>query len=121
MTSSKHGQVPGLSETIEVYSTLGRFLEHGRIYRFENGGEPEFYLGSADWMQRNLDRRVESIAPVKDAAIQAELEAILRVYEEDNASAWDMQPDGTYRRREPLPGEPRRAAQEVFIEIARRS
>ena len=113
--------VPGLSETIEVYSTLGRFLEHGRIYRFENGGEPEFYLGSADWMQRNLDRRVEAIAPVKDPAIQAELEAILRVYEEDNTSAWDMLSDGTYRRRKPLPGEPRRAAQEVFIELARRS
>ena len=113
--------VPGLSESIGVYSTLGRFLEHGRIYRFENGGEPEFFLGSADWMQRNLDRRIESIVPVKDPTVQGELEAILRVYEEDNASAWDMQPDGTYRRREPRPGEPRRAAQEVFIELARRS
>lgn len=113
--------VPGLSETIRVYSTLGRFLEHGRLYRFENGGEPELYLGSADWMTRNLDRRVESIAPVKDAAVKAELEEILHVYEQDNDSAWDMQPDGSYVRRRPPPGEPRRAAQEVFMERARRS
>lgn len=113
--------VPGLSETIQVYSTLGRFLEHGRIYRFENGGDPELYLGSADWMERNLDRRVEALAPVKDPAVKAELEAILRVYEEDNCSAWDMQPDGAYRRREPAPGEPRRPAQQVFIDRARRS
>jgi len=113
--------VPGLSETIRVYSTLGRFLEHGRIYRFENGGEPELYLGSADWMTRNLDRRVESIAPVKDPAVRAELEEILGIYERDNDSAWDMQPDGGYVRRRPLPGEPRRAAQEVFMELARRS
>jgi polyphosphate kinase len=113
--------VPGLSATIRVYSTLGRFLEHGRIYRFENGGQPEIYLGSADWMKRNLDRRVESLAPAKDRAIQAELEEILRVYEEDNASAWDMQPDGTYQLRSPAPGEPRRAAQEVFLDRARRS
>ncbi len=113
--------VPGLSESIGVYSTLGRFLEHGRIYRFENGGEPEFYLGSADWMQRNLDRRVEAIAPVKDPQVRAELEAILHVYEEDNCSAWDMQPDGSYRRREPAAGAPRRAAQEIFLDLARGS
>lgn len=113
--------VPGLSETIRVYSTLGRFLEHGRIYRFDNGGEPELFLGSADWMARNLDRRVESIVPVADPAVRAELEAILAVYEADNASAWDLQPDGGYLRREPRPGEPRRAAQEVFLELARRA
>ena len=61
--------VPGLSENIRVFSTLGRFLEHGRIYRFENGGNPEFFLGSADWMRRNLDRRVETIAPVLDIKV----------------------------------------------------
>ena len=68
--------VAGLSETIRVYSTLGRFLEHGRIYRFENGGQPEFFIGSADWMHRNLSRRMEAIAPVCDPAIRGELEAI---------------------------------------------
>jgi polyphosphate kinase len=113
--------IHGLSETIEVFSTLGRFLEHARIYRFENGGEPEFYIGSADWMRRNLDRRMEAIAPVTDPALKAELETILTVYEQDNCSAWDMQPDGGYCRRRPPEGEPRRAAQDVFIEMARMS
>jgi polyphosphate kinase len=108
--------VPGLSPTIQVYSTLGRFLEHSRIYRFENGGAPEFFIGSADLMTRNLSRRMETVAPVCDPVIQAELETILRIYEEDNCSAWDMQPDGRYVRRRPAAGEARRAAQQVFIE-----
>jgi len=79
--------VPGLSPTIQVFSTLGRFLEHSRIYRFENGGTPEFFIGSADLMTRNLSRRVEAVAPIDDPAIRAELETILRTYEEDNCSA----------------------------------
>jgi polyphosphate kinase len=108
--------VPGLSPTIQVYSTLGRFLEHSRIYRFENGGAPEFFIGSADLMTRNLSRRVEAVAPVCDPAIKAELETILRTYEEDNCSAWDMQPDGEYVRRDPAAGEARRGAQQVFME-----
>jgi polyphosphate kinase len=108
--------VPGLSPTIRVSSILGRFLEHSRIYRFENGGAPEFFIGSADWMTRNLSRRMEAVAPVTDPAVKAELESILRVYEEDNCSAWDMQPDGEYLRRQPAAGEARRAAQQVFIE-----
>ena len=108
--------VPGLSPTIQVYSTLGRFLEHSRIYRFENGGAPEFFIGSADLMTRNLSRRMEVVAPVCDPAIAAELENILRTYEEDNCSAWDMQPDGEYLRRHPAAGEAPRGAQQVFIE-----
>jgi polyphosphate kinase len=108
--------VPGLSETIRVYSTLGRFLEHGRIFRFENGGDPEFFIGSADWMSRNLSRRMEAVAPVCDPRLKAELDEILRVYETDNCSAWDMQPDGSYVRRRPAEGEPCRGAQQVFIE-----
>ncbi len=109
--------VPGLSENIQVYSTLGRFLEHSRIYRFENGGEPEFFIGSADWMQRNLNRRMETIVPVSDAQLKKELEQTLQVYENDNCSAWDMKPDGKYVKRRPRKGEERRAAQEVFIEL----
>ena len=108
--------VPGLSPTIGVFSTLGRFLEHSRIYRFENGGAPEFFIGSADLMTRNLSRRVEAVAPVCDPGIRAELETILRTYEEDNCSAWDMQPGGEYVRRRPAAGEARRGAQQVFIE-----
>ena len=93
--------VPGLSPTIQVFSTLGRFLEHSRIYRFENGGAAEFFIGSADLMTCKLSRRVEAVAPVCDPVIKAELEEILRTYEEDNCSAWDMQPDGEYVRRHP--------------------
>jgi len=111
--------VPGLSETIQVYSTLGRFLEHGRIYRFENGGQPEYFMGSADWMSRNLSRRMEAIGPIGDPVIRAELEEILSVYEADNCSVWDMQPDGTYIRRRPAEGEPCRGAQQVFIDRSR--
>jgi polyphosphate kinase len=110
--------VPGLSPTIRVFSILGRFLEHSRIYRFENAGHPEFYLGSADWMRRNFNNRMETVAPVTDPAIQAELERVLGVYEADNASAWDMQPDGHYARRRPGAGQPRREAQQLFIRLA---
>ena len=109
--------VPGLSETIRVFSVLGRFLEHGRIYRFENGGAPEVLIGSADWMRRNLDRRVETIAPVADPALKSELTAILDVYENDNCTAWDLQPDGSWTRRQRRADAPRRPSQEVFIRL----
>lgn len=109
--------VPGLSKNIRVYSTLGRFLEHARIYRFENEGDPEFFIGSADWMRRNLDRRMETIMPVTNLKLKQELEQTLQVYENDNCSAWDMQPDGKYVQRRPRQGEERRAAQGVFIDL----
>ncbi|MEM9658782.1 MAG: polyphosphate kinase 1, partial [Planctomycetota bacterium] len=72
-------ETPGLSENIRVMSVLGRFLEHSRVYRFANGGDPEYFLGSADWMHRNLTNRVETIMPVLDAAVRAELSDILDV------------------------------------------
>ncbi|MEV4701976.1 polyphosphate kinase 1 [Actinoplanes sp. NPDC049316] len=108
--------VPGLSPTIRVFSVVGRFLEHSRIYRFENGGTPEFYIGSADLMTRNLSRRMEVVAPVGDPVVKAELEEVLRTYEQDNCSAWDMRPDGEYVRRHPDGTEACRSAQQVFIE-----
>ena len=108
--------VPGLSENIRVFSVLGRFLEHARIYRFENGGDPEYFIGSADWMRRNLDARMETIMPVLDRGIQAELGHMLDVYESDNCTAWDMQPDNSYLRRVPAEGEEPRPSQERFIE-----
>ncbi len=110
--------VPGLSESIRVFSVVGRFLEHSRIYRFENGGEPEHFIGSADWMKRNLDRRVEQIVPILDRGIASELDAVLDAYEEDNASAWDMQPDGSYRQRQPADDEPCQVVQETLIKRA---
>jgi polyphosphate kinase len=109
--------VPGLSENIRVFSIVGRFLEHGRIYRFENGGNPEYYIGSADWMRRSFDRRMESVIPVIDPVVRSELEQILLVFENDNCSAWDMQPDGSDLQRKPREGEECRAAQNVFAEL----
>ena len=109
--------VPGLSETIRVYSIIGRFLEHSRIYRFENAGDPVILIGSADWMKRNLDRRMESVMPVRDPDIKKELESILSVYESDNTNSWEMQADSTYKRRSPGPEEPM-TAQQMFIQKA---
>jgi polyphosphate kinase len=111
--------VPGLSESIRVFSVLGRFLEHGRIYGFENDGSPEYFMGSADWMKRNLDRRVETITPVSNPSLVTELEEILTVAELDNHSAWDLQPDGSYVRRRPADGEAPRPSQQVFMELVR--
>ena len=109
--------VKGLSETIQVFSVLGRFLEHSRIYCFENNGEPLYFIGSADWMQRNLDKRMESIMPVLDRSIQGELDRILTVYESDNTHSWEMQPDGTYQRRSPEDGQDPFTAQVVFSTV----
>jgi polyphosphate kinase len=99
--------VPGVSENIRVISILGRFLEHSRIYYFENAGEPEAYLGSADLMPRNLDRRVEILFPIKDPGIRDYLrDAVLEVdLCQRNVRARVLQPDGSYLRRQPAPGE----------------
>ena len=107
--------VPGLSETIRVFSVLGRFLEHGRVYRFENDGSPEYFFGSADWMKRNLDRRVETIAPVEAPELCKQFDLVFEVYERDNTTAWDLRPDGSYVRRRPEEGEEPRATQKVFM------
>ncbi len=98
--------VPGISDKIQVISIVGRFLEHSRIYYFENGGQPEIYLGSADLMPRNLDRRVEVLFPVKDGRIRTYLrQAVLEVELRNNVRARVLQGDGTYVRRHPEPGE----------------
>jgi polyphosphate kinase len=101
-----------------VFSVVGRFLEHSRIYHFVNGGEDEYFISSADWMKRNLDSRVETLVPVLDAEVKRQLAEILEVYERDNCSAWDCQPDGRYVRRKPREGEERLSAQERFIQLA---
>jgi len=111
--------VPGLSETIRVYSVVGRFLEHSRLYRFANGGNAEYYMGSADWMHRNLTNRIETVVPVLDAALRSALDGVIEVYETDNCSAWDCGSDGTYAQRSPEGGQPCLAAQPVFIERTR--
>ncbi len=89
--------IPGISENIRVYSVVGRFLEHSRIYYFENGGEPEIYIGSADFMERNLDRRVEVISPLLDPRIRNYCKThILDVMLEDNQQSSELQTDGSY-------------------------
>jgi polyphosphate kinase len=107
--------VPGLSETITVRSVIGRFLEHSRIYYFANGGAPEVYLGSADLMQRNLDRRVETLFPIEDPAMIAHVhDQLLKVYMSDNTRARILQPDGSYRRAHPEDGATPIDSQAVF-------
>lgn len=91
----------GLSESISVVSIIGRFLEHSRIFWFGNGGNPEVYIGSADWMPRNLDRRVEAVTPVEEPALREQLERLLQVYLNDNRGAFDMQSNGNFTQRHP--------------------
>jgi polyphosphate kinase len=109
--------VPGLSENIRVISIVGRFLEHSRIYYFRNGEEPEVYLGSADLMQRNLDRRVETLFPIEDPSIrQYIIEDILPAYLKDNQHARLLNRDGTYERLIPAPGETPFDVQSYFLQ-----
>ncbi|MCY3847194.1 MAG: RNA degradosome polyphosphate kinase, partial [Cyanobacteria bacterium MAG COS4_bin_21] len=91
----------GLSENIRVISIIGPFLEHSRIFSFANGGSPEVYIGSADWMSRNLDRRIEAVTPIEDPEHRQKLERLLQLYLNDNQAAWDMQSDGTFVQRKP--------------------
>jgi len=97
----------GVSETITVRSIVGRFLEHSRVFYFENGAgdiddpTPAYFIGSADWMQRNLDNRVEAIAPVADPGLRDYLDSVLDVLFADNRRAWELQSDGTYVQQHP--------------------
>lgn len=111
--------VPGLSENARVVSIVGRFLEHARILYFRNGGEEEYYIGSADMMRRNLEARVEVHAPVEDPELRQELRLILDVQLADQRSAWDMRPDGTYVQRKPT-DETAKGAQETLNAVVER-
>ena len=106
-------EVPGLSERIRVVSAVGRFLEHARIFAFDNGGEAEYYIGSADWRPRNLRRRVEVVAAVRDPVACQRLDRILEVELED-PKAWQLQVDGQYVQRTPPTGA--RSAQEQLLD-----
>ncbi len=90
----------GVSDNIQVVSVIGRFLEHSRLFWFGNGGEPEAYIGSADWMPRNLDRRVEAVAPVEEPRLREQLEKVLELYLND-AGAWHMASDGQFHQLPP--------------------
>ena len=111
--------IPNVSETITVRSIVGRFLEHSRIYIFTNGGEREIYIGSADWMGRNLDRRVETIVPVLDPEVGNKIAAIIEVLRTDNVKTRWLRSDGTYVRRFPADDDPLVCAHEALLEASR--
>ena len=105
--------VPGLSENIRVRSIVGRFLEHSRVMYFTNDGNEEMYLGSADWMHRNLSRRVEVVIPIEDPRIRTYLkDEVLQAYLRDNVNARDLTAEGMYQPV--VNGEPRFDSQTYF-------
>ena len=107
--------LPGLSENVRVVSIVGRFLEHGRIYYFRNGGDEEYFIGSADCMKRNLESRVEVVVPVEDPVARQQLRRVLDIQLADRGSAWDMHADGRYVQRR---GDGATGSQEAFIAMA---
>ncbi len=112
--------IKGLSETGSVVSIVGRFLEHSRITYFHNAGDEEYFIGSADLMQRNLMHRVEVLVPVESPALRQELRLILDVQLSDKLNAWDMQSDGSYVRRIPQEDDKSMNCQETLIGVAER-
>jgi polyphosphate kinase len=110
--------VPAISENIRVTSVIDRFLEHSRVFRFENGGEPEFWITSGDWMPRNFVRRIELAFPVRSETIKRRIdEQILPISLADNVKAWTLDAEGKYHRRSPEGKAVR--SQETFIAITR--
>jgi polyphosphate kinase len=111
--------LPGVSETIRVTSVVDRFLEHSRIFYFENDGNPEVFTGSADWMDRNLSRRVEVVFPIEQPDLKARvIDEILKTTLADNVKARELLPDGTYRRVKPADGEAPLRSQVRYLELA---
>jgi polyphosphate kinase len=111
--------VPKVSETIEVRALVDRFLEHGRVFHFANGGKDEVYVTSADWMPRNFHRRVEAMVPVEDPGIRGRLMETLQMQCADNAKSWALKSDGKYERVQPRPGAPILRMQSRLIEMTR--
>ncbi len=107
--------VPGASDNIRVRSVLGGFLEHQRVFRFGNGGNDLLFIGSADWMYRNLDGRIEALVPIEDERLRSELVALLQLYLSDTAAAWSLGPDGAWTRVRPEPGGVPVSAQAVMM------
>jgi polyphosphate kinase len=112
--------VPGLSENISVSSIVDRFLEHARILHFHHGGDDLVFISSADWMPRNLDRRIELLVPVEDQAAKSRLISILGIYFEDSAKARALLADGTYKRVKPGRKKPRRSQELLYEDACRR-
>jgi polyphosphate kinase len=111
--------VPGVSETVRVTSVVDRFLEHSRVFYFENAGDPEVFIGSADWMDRNLLRRVEVVFPVEQPDLKARLiDEVLAISLADTVKARELLSDGSYRRVRPAEGVPGLRSQQRFLELA---
>jgi len=108
--------IPGYSEHVRVVSIIGRFLEHDRIFLFGNSGNPAVYIGSADWRGRNLDSRVEALAPIDEPTLRARLIGILDTALSDNDLAWELEPDGGYLRLDPNGDEPVRNLHRILMD-----
>ena len=113
--------LPKFSDNIRVISIIGRFLEHSRIFYFHNNGQEEIYIGSADWMTRNLSRRVEAVTPIDSPEIFSDLQEILGVMLADNRKAWELQSDGTFVQRKPKKDEEIRSTHDTFMEMTLQS
>ncbi|MDV3350920.1 polyphosphate kinase 1 [Leptolyngbyaceae cyanobacterium CCMR0082] len=110
--------IPEVSKNIRVISIIGRFLEHSRIFYFQNNHQEEVYIGSADWMPRNLDRRVEAVTPIEESSLVDELKELLAIFMADNRQAWEMQSDGSYAQRHPHSDEPERSSHQQLMQRA---
>jgi polyphosphate kinase len=110
--------LPGVSDTIRVISIVGRFLEHSRAFCFVNGGDEEVYIGSADWMPRNLDRRIEAVTPIEDPAHRQAVRDLVRLMWQDNRQAWELRQDGSYVQRHPPAPHLERATHRLLVEGA---
>lgn len=111
--------LPGVSDRIRVISIIGRFLEHSRAFYFTNGGAEEVYIGSADMMPRNLERRIEAITPVEDPSHRAAIRDLLKLMWQDNRQAWELASDGTYTQRRPGPNEAELATHKLLVDSYR--
>jgi polyphosphate kinase len=107
--------LPGVSDRIRVRSVIGRFLEHSRIFHFANDGEAEYYIGSADWMPRNMDRRVETVAPIDDGSLHPRIRQVLDLCLVDNRQAWTLDADGRWTQAVPSEHEPVRSTHERLL------
>jgi len=112
--------IEGLSENVTVISVVGRFLEHTRIYYFQNNGDEEYFIGSADTMKRNLESRVEVVAPVESETLRRDLRNLIDVQLSDRRNAWEMQSDGSYVQRKPGNDDEEKGCQQRLIELAQK-
>ncbi|WP_157470959.1 polyphosphate kinase 1 [Gracilimonas tropica] len=108
--------VEGMSENIRVHSIIGRYLEHSRVYYFNHKGEHKYFIGSADWMHRNLDARVEAITPIENEKLKKYLQFVLNIYFNDNKQRWLLQPDGTYERAQKEKGSSKLSAHDYLMQ-----